>query len=1490
MCENTIQPIDFSKISETYRQAIDKVLHNIHMRRYSVLIGPHFSGKSSLLKTVFQKLQNEGRVCLIINMENFDYPTLAQFYCELAKYIKRTLNNDNDLSVDFCKDIDSGQTFGDFLIELLEINRQSITLLFDQFESIPDDFHVPFLLTLRKVYNQQSHPERVLVAIASSLSLASLTLGPNSPFNIAETIALGNLAVADEYAIIDVIMDTAGVQISANARQTLQAETNGDTKLIYSICELCFDRVSNTNKPKINIRQVNNAVSLFMEDYVYEHSPLIEALRVVENDAELLDAMLLLLSKGEVSRQELFLTPSADLDKLYLTGLVLPTSQGKYRLRNKIYSKFLNQYYSPDKLSQLLSRLQEWDKAIDRLEQLVCKDRKLREHLLDVVIRAMNAATNVNQAAHYFQRGLSAGFEVSNINLWRVDPRKPTKRYPAQLIKVPTNHKINDLSTDTLLLLEKDCIETQAIKENRITRSADGEKRAIPLQANENVFGVITFTDDPLVSTHHQDEMPTFLKQAALALRAALNNQIKLSPPKSRARQEDRNMLLLMQQATSLIQTLPDIERSLHLIMTIITAHFGLGFNRAWLFLVNANKTAFTGRIAIGDFTDKDARSTWRKIKKFSFDEYVRKIKSSAEIDKTPLDIATRGFKIPLDSDGHDIFSHAVIKPSYYQLNADASYFLPPVFKENFGVDDAYIVPLIAGGDCKGLIITDNRFTSYKIPDAEMLLAFCNLAAAAIMNDRQRTEESQRSVLAETLSDISQQLTRTLAQKDILQSVLKQMNRLKKLGLLPFDKASIQLYKEQEKALCIVESIGFKDSGAVNKLKFPIDGDYPNIRVHKFQASLIFPDIQKEYKHFSSPRYYVENIKGWMGVPLRVGENVIGVITLDSSQSDTYNNQHRRIASIFANITATALENARLYEQQKLLNKDLSGLNRTALDLATHLVSEEPNFLQSLVDSVCKLTDVDSAIIYPLQATEDPEYDLDHITHSGLLYPESFVSDNSDFHTPNNPNRLVLDKKNLFVENINSYSKINLFENEFIRREKIRSFIGISLELADKAPAILYVYFRKFRIFDDETTKFFIEFIKLVGLMLLTSTNLNDKNEELTRTIDMMKRVEEIDKMISSTLELNPILTQILIGAFALTKAEFGRVILLNPKNPAEFNEEYRLSKKTSSTDSSLAKEISYEFNPEKNALPKVALSSGMRSKIVALLLVENQTNGFIQIESPEENAFSTEDQKLLGWLAIDAALAINNAQRYKELKQTQYEATFHLHMALIGLWSADFKHDFDQYILGLRSWLFEIKTNVDKDSVDKDKIHEYLKEIEDILRITQQMPFSEGYPIIDLDKSNKVISKQAIRLNAALREIVVEICNKHLDINVLWELNHADFLIPISLRNFQVIVEKVVHNALKAMNLNGTLTIWSRETSNKYIEVHFKDTGHGIPKEKQKDFLKLPMGQSDNKSGGYGGLIARFIARIYNGDLFLVQSEENEGTEICLKLPAIDK
>jgi signal transduction histidine kinase len=68
-------------------------------------------------------------------------------------------------------------------------------------------------------------------------------------------------------------------------------------------------------------------------------------------------------------------------------------------------------------------------------------------------------------------------------------------------------------------------------------------------------------------------------------------------------------------------------------------------------------------------------------------------------------------------------------------------------------------------------------------------------------------------------------------------------------------------------------------------------------------------------------------VRKFMGVPLQVGKNVIGMIGVANKSSD-YTSDEERLLFTFANQVAVAIENARLYEDQRRMIDELEQLHR----------------------------------------------------------------------------------------------------------------------------------------------------------------------------------------------------------------------------------------------------------------------------------------------------------------------------------------------------------------------------------------------------------------------------------------------------------------------------------------------------------------------------------------------------------------------------------
>ena len=84
--------------------------------------------------------------------------------------------------------------------------------------------------------------------------------------------------------------------------------------------------------------------------------------------------------------------------------------------------------------------------------------------------------------------------------------------------------------------------------------------------------------------------------------------------------------------------------------------------------------------------------------------------------------------------------------------------------------------------------------------------------------------------------------------------------------------------------------------------------------------------------------------ESWMGVPILIGDRVIGVISLEAFEKDAYDEATERLLGTIATSMASALENARLFDETRRLlteadarNVELAVINEIGEALARQL-------------------------------------------------------------------------------------------------------------------------------------------------------------------------------------------------------------------------------------------------------------------------------------------------------------------------------------------------------------------------------------------------------------------------------------------------------------------------------------------------------------------------------------------------------------------------
>ena len=159
--------------------------------------------------------------------------------------------------------------------------------------------------------------------------------------------------------------------------------------------------------------------------------------------------------------------------------------------------------------------------------------------------------------------------------------------------------------------------------------------------------------------------------------------------------------------------------------------------------------------------------------------------------------------------------------------------------------------------------------------------------------------------------------------------------------------ASVQLLVEDH--LKIVAFRGFLEDEVVKELSFPLENPFPNARVVLERRSIALADIREAFPHFSEEpeKYQSGHIRSWLGVPMMLGDRVVGVITVDRAEVRPFTDEEVQLVTTFAAHVAAAINNAQLY-------RDLARLAETREFLLRELHHRVKNNMQ-LVSSILSL-------------------------------------------------------------------------------------------------------------------------------------------------------------------------------------------------------------------------------------------------------------------------------------------------------------------------------------------------------------------------------------------------------------------------------------------------------------------------------------------------------------------------------------------------------
>lgn len=282
-----------------------------------------------------------------------------------------------------------------------------------------------------------------------------------------------------------------------------------------------------------------------------------------------------------------------------------------------------------------------------------------------------------------------------------------------------------------------------------------------------------------------------------------------------------------------------------------------------------------------------------------------------------------------------------------------------------------------------------------------------------------------------------------------------------------------------------------------------------------------------------------------------------------------------------------------------------------------------------------------------------------------------------------------------------------------------------------------------------------------------------------------------------------------------------------------------------------------------------------LASLLATPLIFKNQVIGMLNVYTESYHRFSNPEKQTVNALANFASIAIQNANLYQRLFNTEEQLRKNDKLTTLGFLSAEIAHEIRNPLTVIKLLYDNVALSLPNPSSsfdDAEIIREKLLQLEEIVE-----------RVLNFGKSNERLFKRC-NLNDLLLETIqlVRLKLHQKRIVLHYENNHLVTLNANKGQLQQVILNLII-NSMEALPNGGDITI-KVEVKPEAINILFKDNGIGIPLEIQgKIFDSFLSGK--NSGTGLGMTIIKQILKNHQGDITLVKSDQF-GTFFLIKLP----
>jgi PAS domain S-box-containing protein len=557
------------------------------------------------------------------------------------------------------------------------------------------------------------------------------------------------------------------------------------------------------------------------------------------------------------------------------------------------------------------------------------------------------------------------------------------------------------------------------------------------------------------------------------------------------------------------------------------------------------------------------------------------------------------------------------------------------------------IVPIQAGEQVLGVLVLDNFNTSaaFAADDEVLLLSLTQQVALSLENVRLVQASQERAMQLQALTEVSASMTSSLQSGELVAGLLDRLG-----SVLTYDTAILWL--RADRRMSVAQARGFPDNEQRIGLTVDIEDSVLLAEMNRTSQGIVVGDVRHD------PRFttLVEAERlSWLGIPLVSKGEVAGVIALEKAEANYFTLELTQIAATFTSQAAVALENARLYEDSLRRaaelderSKRLSLLNRLSSDLSGLLNEEQ--VLRMTAEELQRAMSAKKVSIVTFERTGAPVLQMTvppvAKAHARML-PAAPIFDRLSeslgvFSTEQVEAETDLEPLSAMLKGTRSLLILPLASGQhlralaFIHIQETYHFTATDIDLTRTISNQASIALESARLYQSTVSR------------AEQLTTINRASYEIGLSLDSEQIYTAIHR---AAAQLMPV-ESFVIALLSESDGDIEGVYLMDPGGRSP-NVRIPLGEGISGQVIKTGESLLIPDVEQVEQLGGRTFGEGQPRSIVAVpITMSGKTVGMLSAQSYKANIYTEDEQQILGTLANQAAVAIQNGKLYAETRR----------------------------------------------------------------------------------------------------------------------------------------------------------------------------------------------------------------------------------------------